>query len=106
MKHRRPCKLDPALYIGPHRIFFTMCTLRRRHNFEDRAVVDPAREELLRTSTECGVELTAYVFMPDHLHGLIFGRTDTSDLRACMDRFRHTIDELIDAIAVLPARLK
>src|SRR5262245_796612 len=88
MKHRRPCKLDPVLYVGLHRIFFTMCTLHRRRSFEDPATVKPAREELLRTSTEYGVELTAYVFMPDHVHGLITGLTDSSDLRRCMDGFR------------------
>jgi REP-associated tyrosine transposase len=88
MKHRRPRKLDPTLYIGPHRIFFTMCTLDRRRSFSDPAIVEPAREELLRTSTRYGVELTAYVFMPDHLHGLIVGLAGNSDLLECMERFR------------------
>jgi REP element-mobilizing transposase RayT len=88
MTHRRPIKLDPALYIGLHRIFFTMCTLDRRHSFEDHAIVEPAREELLRTSAEYSVEVTAYVFMPDHLHGLVSGLADDSDLLACMNVFR------------------
>ena len=91
MPNRRPCKLDPALYVGPHRIFFTMCTLDRRRSFEDRALVEPAREELLRTSTAYRIELTAYVFMPDHLHGLIIGLADDSDLLKCMDMFRQRI---------------
>ena len=167
MKHRRPPRLPDDSYIGPVRILFTMCTLDRRHSFEDHSIVEPAREELLRTSAQYGVDATAYVFMPDHLHGLIVGLADGSDLRECMDRFRqrtglsykrqhtdrlwqegyddrflrkeedtlnvaayivanpiraglctdireypylgssrYTIDELIEAIGVLPARLK
>jgi putative transposase len=90
VKHRRPRKLDPALYIGPLRIFFTMCTLDRHRSFHDPAVVEPAREDLLRTSTKYGVELTAYVFMPDHLHGLIIGLAENSDLLECMERFRQS----------------
>src|SRR5438270_2905412 len=88
MPNRRPCKLDPALYVGPHRIFLTMCTLDRRRSFEDGSVVGPSRAELLRTAADYRVELTAYVFMPDHLHGLIIGLADDSDLLKCMDMFR------------------
>ena len=65
-----------------------MCTLDRRRSFEDGSVVGPSRAELLRTAADYRVELTAYVFMPDHLHGLIIGLADDSDLLKCMDMFR------------------
>jgi REP element-mobilizing transposase RayT len=88
MTDRRPRKLDPTLYIGPHRIFFTMCTLDRRHSFEDRGVTEAARTELLRSATDYRVEVIAYVFMPDHLHAVISGLAEDSDLLRFMDMFR------------------
>ena len=48
-----------------------MCTLDRRRSFEDASVVEPSRAELLRTAADYRVELTAYVFMPDHLHAIL-----------------------------------
>ena len=62
--------------------------LDRRRSFEDPSIVVPALEELLRTSAQYGAEMTAYVFMPDHLHGLIAGLAENSDLLRCMGVFR------------------
>ena len=68
--------------MGPVRIFFTMNTFRRNRHFMTNDVVGPARDQLLRTSTECGVETVAYCFMPNHLHLLVEGPSDDSELVA------------------------
>ena len=88
MPHRRPVQLDPAIYVGPHRIFLTMCTFRRAQIFIDNTAVDQVRGELLRTRESYGVEVVAYCFMPDHLHALIEGLAADSDLLKCTKMFR------------------
>jgi REP-associated tyrosine transposase len=88
MPHRRPVQLDPALYVGPHRIFLTMCTFRRAQLFIDTTTVGTARGELLRIGESYNVEVVAYCFMPDHLHALIEGLGAESDLLKCTKMFR------------------
>ena len=74
--------------MGPVRIFFTMNTFRRNRHFMTNDVVGPARDQLLRTSTECGVESVAYCFMPDHFHALLIGLETDSNVGICADRFK------------------
>ena len=88
MKHRRPPRLPDADYIGPVRIFFTMCTFDRETHFTNRELVETMRGQLLHTTDEYAVEVIAYCFMPDHLHMLWTGSTETSDLKRCAGRFR------------------
>ena len=88
MPHRRPVQLEPDLYIGPHRIFFTMCTFERAPAFTERATVQMVTEELLRTGEAYHVEAVAYCFMPDHLHALIEGTAEDSHLLKFMKMFR------------------
>jgi hypothetical protein len=42
MVHRRPPRLPHSEYIGPVRIFFTMCTFERRARFTTSSSVDHA----------------------------------------------------------------
>jgi len=88
MPHRRPVQLDPALYVGPHRIFLTMCTFHRATAFIDSTTVDEVRGELLRTAEWYRVDVIAYCFMPDHLHALIHGLAADSDLLKWMKMLR------------------
>jgi putative transposase len=65
-----------------------MCTFERRSCFSCAAVVDPVRDELLRTAAAHDVDVPAYCFMPDHLHALIEGAAQDSDLAECAAQFR------------------
>jgi REP element-mobilizing transposase RayT len=65
-----------------------MCTLRRRQYFTSASVVHVVRDQILRTAAENEVELIAYCFMPDHLHGLAAGCTEQSDVKKFATRFR------------------
>ena len=88
MEHRRPVQLDPVLYVGPHPIFLTMCTLQRTRIFITSATVDNVRAEMLRTGESYGVEIIAYCFMPDHVHALIQGLAEDSNLLKWMKMLR------------------
>jgi putative transposase len=88
MRHRRPPRLPEFEYVGPVRIFMTMCTFHRRRHFVSHHNVDLVRREFLRTALDQAVEIVAYCFMPDHLHALAEGQADRSNLLHFMDRFR------------------
>lgn len=36
----------------------------------------------------CDVEATAYCFMPDHMHALLIGRSESSEIDTCITKFR------------------
>ena len=65
-----------------------MCAFERRPYFEDRALVEVVREQLLHPADACTVEILAYVFMPDHLHALVTGTTEASDSKRYAEVFR------------------
>ena len=46
------------------------------------------REQLLTAACRYGVEVIAYCFMPDHLHALLTGRSESGDAGKAMAVFR------------------
>jgi putative transposase len=54
--------------------------------FTTADVVNLARSQILRSSTEQQFAVIAYCFMCDHLHLLVEGKTDTSDCRRFIAR--------------------
>ena len=77
----RPERLKAFDYLGPHRYFLTFCTDRRHQAFVDRAPVELVHTQILRTSTLTAFAITAYCYMPDHLHLLVEGLENRSDCR-------------------------
>jgi REP element-mobilizing transposase RayT len=82
----RPERLKTFDYLGPQRYFLTFCTDRRHQAFIDREHVDLVHAQILRTSTLMAFEITAYCYMPDHLHLLVEGVEDRSDCREFISR--------------------
>jgi putative transposase len=86
-----PPRLKNFDYLGPHAYFLTICTADRHLAFESAAVVDRVRDQLLRTADAHGFEITAYCFMPDHLHLVLTGTRPDSDFRTFVAIFKqHT----------------
>jgi putative transposase len=81
MAHPYPPHHPKISYIGRERFFLTFCTEERAPTFVDAANVDLAQLQILRASIEEAFEITAYCFMPDHLHILMEGLEEGSDLR-------------------------
>jgi putative transposase len=82
MAHPYPPRWSRCDYIGRHRYFLTFCTDGRRATFTDAGTVSLVLAQFLRAARQHGFEITAYCFMPDHVHLLIAGLTDRSDARA------------------------
>ena len=76
----RPRRIDGFSYRGPHRYFLTFCVRSRARAFSDPTVVEATLNQIRRTCQEEGFALLAYCVMPDHLHLLVEGTTETSDL--------------------------
>jgi putative transposase len=75
----RPPRLTLDNYIGIRQHFVTLCTHRRSRVFESAQEVELTWLHFLQQGTVEGIEITAYCFMPDHLHFLLTGQNPVSD---------------------------
>ena len=73
-------------YTGPYRYFLTFCTNLRRHLFTSRDRVDLVLMQIVRSAAEERFAIVAYCFMPDHIHLLIEGQSNSSDCRRFISR--------------------
>jgi putative transposase len=82
----RPEHLKTFDYLGLYRYFLMFCTHQRHQAFVAAERVDLVLMHILRTSTEQGMAMIAYCFMPDHVHLPIEGTEPASDCRAFIAR--------------------
>jgi REP element-mobilizing transposase RayT len=75
---RRSPRLSHFDYAGNYAYFLTMVTRRRRRVFSDHAVVEQVAVAMERVALKHKFEVHAYCFMPDHLHLLLSGESDSS----------------------------
>jgi REP-associated tyrosine transposase len=68
-------------YTGFHRYSLTFCTSCRRRLFVRTPVVELVLAQISRAAHEQQFAVLAYCFMPDHLHLLVHGETETSECR-------------------------
>jgi putative transposase len=73
-------RLYPAKYRGVRWYFITLCCAERRLTFGDSGRASWIIDHLRRESAAHGFAVHAYCVMPDHLHVLVMGLDETSDL--------------------------
>jgi REP element-mobilizing transposase RayT len=76
-----PEHLSSFDYVGAHRYFLTFCTFERRRHFTETDHVDLVRTHFAQQSKHEHFEIPAYCFLPDHVHVLVEGTQDDSDLK-------------------------
>ena len=81
-----PARLKAFDYIGLHRYFLTFCTHERRRLFVMADCVAVVYLQFLRAAAGSQMAITAYCFMPDHVHLLVEGLSDDSDGRLFIAR--------------------
>jgi putative transposase len=86
MRTGTPGHLKTFNYLGEYRYFLTFCTHQRHRAFVSAERVDVASTQILRAAADERFALTAYCYMPDHLHLLAEGRTAASDCRRFIAR--------------------
>jgi putative transposase len=77
----RPRRIKGFPYTGFNRYFLTFCGRDRRCAFLTGSIVDLVLEQFRKTSTIEGFAILAYCFMPDHVHLLVDGTRELSDLQ-------------------------
>jgi putative transposase len=73
-------------YAGRHHYFLTFCTNRKTRFFTDGGKVELVRAQILRAANECRFALTAYCFMPDHVHLIASGLAADADCKKFITR--------------------
>lgn len=85
VSHFSPRKTSPRFkdfpYTGPYAHMINISTRDCARYFRDTAVVSLCLEILMRAAKQCSHDALAYCFMPDHLHLLVQGTSDDSDLQ-------------------------
>ena len=76
----RPPRLASFSYIGFYRYSLTLCVADRRNVFTNETVVSAMVDQISIAARKWRFAILAYCFMPDHLHLLIEGQTDSADL--------------------------
>jgi putative transposase len=77
----RPPRIPGFSYLGPYRYFLTFCALKRQEIFVTAPVVETVLVQFRKTAFAEAFAISAYGFMPDHVHLLVEGTRDNSDLR-------------------------
>jgi REP element-mobilizing transposase RayT len=86
--HGRLPRLSPEAYIGVKHVCWTTVTANRRTVFTRRALVDPVVNMLADVAKCHGCECLVYVFMPDHVHCVLHGMHDASNVLACHNEWK------------------
>jgi putative transposase len=81
MAHPYPRHHPRLPYSGRQRYFLTFGTDQRRQLFRSDASVALVRTQILRAARQTRFEITAYCFMPDHVHLIAAGCESSSDAK-------------------------
>jgi len=82
LKHPEP--LRDFDYLGMHYYSLTWCCDNRKSLFTKADCVDLVRDQFVRAAGETGMAITAWSFMPDHVHQLVKGCSGSADGRRYM----------------------
>ncbi|MDY6823615.1 MAG: transposase [Thermodesulfobacteriota bacterium] len=89
-EHRRNNRLSLDLYLGRRIYFITINTAGKNPVFIADAVVSHHLKILSSASSAHCFDVIAYCYMPDHVHLLIAGRKQASDLIAFIKAYKQT----------------
>jgi len=85
---RKKIRLSAERYLERNGYFLTMCTHERVARFRQAGLVAQLRSMLKDCAAGYMFDISAYCFMPDHLHLLTMGRQESSDLLAFARAFK------------------
>jgi putative transposase len=79
MRHQRP-RLPDAAYREGLACLLTFCTAGRRRVFEDPGLVALVWTQILLAADQEGMSVSAYCFMPDHVHLVVETKAERGDV--------------------------
>jgi putative transposase len=87
MKKKASTRLKAFDYKGPYAYFLTICTYKKKNYFKNKDVVKFVLDHLLEVTQANNYKVYSYCFMPDHLHLLLTGESESS-LKDFMQLFK------------------
>ncbi|MDI6765231.1 MAG: transposase [Bacteroidota bacterium] len=84
-KHHR---LTPECYTGHQIVVFTLCVQERKSVFTNNNIVEYFRNTLLEEAHRQQCDIHMYLFMPDHLHLIIEGKSDDANILKMVNGFK------------------
>jgi len=78
MKKKASPRLKDFDYKGPFAYFLTICTYKKKDYFKNEDVVELVLDHLLEIAQANNYKIYSYCFMPDHLHLLLTGESESS----------------------------
>jgi putative transposase len=81
-------RLFREAYLGRRSVAFTACVEGRRRIFNDPDIMSAFVPLLGNAADRFDCAVPIYTFMPEHMHVLMIGQSETSDLKGAMDRFK------------------
>ena len=85
---RKNNRLSLKNYSGKQIVFITINTAGRSIIFIEKNIVNDHLAILQHTAAELGFDVPAYCFMPDHLHLLVVGKHEKSELISFIKKFK------------------
>jgi putative transposase len=86
--HRKSNRLPAESYRGRKAYFLTLCTRQRKRLFSDAALVTAVLVVLRKACSTHFFNVYAYCFMPDHLHLILIGESDSAHLAPAVQAFK------------------
>ena len=86
-------------YRGQHCYFLTFCTYKRRDTLLNQSIAVMVERQILRAALRFEFAVLAYCLMPDHVHLLMGGRSQRSDLRRFIKRAKQSSGQRYAATA-------
>lgn len=88
IKYQKRIRLKHFDYIGYYRYLITICTNKKEQFFKKRNIFEICINVLREISEKYYFKVLAYCFMPDHLHLLIEGKDEKSDLKKFVSMYK------------------
>jgi len=87
-RREKPHRLSREHYRGDVNVVFTVCVARKVELFTDNEVVFVFVALLTKSVKKYGCIVPVYCFMPDHIHLLVSGQSESSDAWAAVVLFK------------------
>jgi putative transposase len=85
---RKPNRLPAESYRGQQAYFLTLCVRDRKSVLSDSMLVSALLALLEETCAAHSFHVYAFCFMPDHLHLILVGESDSSELARLIRAFK------------------
>ena len=85
---RKPHRLSPNSYRGRAAHFLTLCVHDRQNLFSNHELVFAILKVLKMACASHSFAIYAYCFLPDHLHLILAGKSESANLTEVMRAFK------------------